>query len=231
MNAEVEHQDVRGWFISLEGPEGGGKSTQARRLADWLRAAGHEVVSVREPGGTPVGEAIRGILQHDTAGEAPVPAAETLLFEASRAQLAAGVIAPALAAGRTVVCDRYADSTTAYQGYGRGFDIERLLALHEFAVNGVTPDLTVLVDVPVAVGFARLQARCRESGQGFDRMECEDLAFHERVRNGYLALAQRFPDRIRVVDGAGELERVTAAVRDEVARLLAGAGPGEHRDG
>ena len=211
----------RGRFISFEGPEGSGKSTQARRLVEWLTAAGQAVTAVREPGGTPLGEAIRQILQHDAAGEAPVAAAETLLFEASRAQLAATVIGPALADGGIVVCDRYADSTTAYQGYGRGFDIERILTLHDFAVNGLYPDLTVLIDVPPETGFARLRERAHESGAGLDRMECEAQAFHVRVRDGFLALAARFPERITVVDGTAGIETVTACVREAVVALLA----------
>jgi len=211
----------RGRFISFEGPEGSGKSTQARGLTEWLTAAGHAVTAVREPGGSPVGEAIRQLLQHDAAGEAPVAAAETLLFEASRAQLAATVIGPALTAGRIVVCDRYADSTTAYQGYGRGFDIERILMLHEFAVDGLYPDLTLLIDVPPETGFARLRERSRASGAELDRMEREDRAFHVRVRDGFLSLAARFPERITVVDGTAGIEVVTARVREAVTALLA----------
>lgn len=187
---------MRGKFITFEGPEGGGKTTHARRLVERLQAAGLTVLYTREPGGTPTGEAIRGILQHDHAGEAICPETEVLLFAASRAQLVRHIIQPALEHGEWVVCDRFADSTTAYQGYGRGFPVEQMIAINDFAINGAQPDLTILLDLPVSDGFARLQQR----GGVKDRIEREALEFHERVRAGYLELARRWPERFRIVD-------------------------------
>ncbi|MBI3986873.1 MAG: dTMP kinase, partial [Lentisphaerae bacterium] len=176
----------RGLFITLEGPEGCGKSTQAPLLVARLRGTGYEVVCVREPGGTATGEAIRHILQHHESGEAVCPEAELLLFLASRAQLVRQVIRPALNRGACVVCDRFADSTTAYQGYGRGLDVEQAIALNEFAVQGVMPDLTVLLDVDIGTGFRRLEKRNRERKVRRDRIERAARTFHERVRRGYL---------------------------------------------
>jgi len=198
-----------GKFITFEGPEGGGKSTQLRRLAAALEQAGRRIVCTREPGGTPAGEAIRDILQHDKAGGPICPAAEALLFAASRAQLVRQVIRPALARGDWVLCDRFADSTTAYQGYGRGLPLAQVLAINAFALDGTLPDLTILLDLPVGDGLARL---ARRAGGAKDRIEREALAFHERVRNGYLELARRWPERFRVVSAAADADAVAAAV-------------------
>jgi dTMP kinase len=205
---------MRGKFITFEGPEGGGKTTQAKRLVARLQAAGHQVVYTREPGGTPTGEAIRDILQHNKAGEAPCSETEVLLFAASRAQLVRHVIIPALERGEWVVCDRFADSTTAYQGYGRGFSVEQMIAINAFAIDGAQPDLTILLDLPVSDGFARLQQR----GGQKDRIESEALDFHERVRAGYLELAKRWPERFRIVDPRGALESVAEAIWNLVQR-------------
>ena len=202
----------RGRFLTFEGPEGGGKSTQIRRLAERLERAGHSVLTTREPGGTPTGEAIRGILQHDHAGEAICPATELLLFEASRAQLVQHVILPALNRGTWVLCDRFIDSTTAYQGYGRGFDLERIIDINAFAVGDCMPDLTVLIDVEVATGQIRLASRNAQQQTVHDRFEREQQAFHERVRAGYLALARRWPERVRVVSGARREDEVAEDV-------------------
>jgi dTMP kinase len=199
----------RGKFITFEGPEGGGKTTQAKRLLARLTGEGHEVIYTREPGGTPTGEAIREILQYDKAGEPLCDEAEVLLFSASRAQLVRTVIIPALERGTHVICDRFADSTTVYQGYGRGFDIEQMLAINNFAIKGAIPDLTLLMDVDVSIGFERIASRQRELFQKSDRIEREARAFHERVRNGYLELAARWPERFRKVNAmreAGEVE-------------------------
>ena len=202
----------RGRFITLEGPEGGGKTTQARRLVARLEARGRRVIYTREPGGTKTGEAIRDILQHDHAGEPVTPEAEVLLFSASRAQLVRQVIRPALERGIWVVCDRFADSTTAYQGYGRGFPVETLLGLNAFAIGPAVPDLTFLLDVQVAAGFDRLAGRHAAQGGGPDRMEREARAFHERVRAGYLELARRWPERFRVVDAGLPADDVEARI-------------------
>ena len=188
-----------GRFISFEGPEGGGKSTQARLLAERLqRECGITVRFTREPGGTATGELIRNILQHDAAGEPLCPAAEVLLFCASRAQLCHDVLGPALARGEWVVCDRFTDSTLAYQGYGRGFDIDALRTFNAFATGPVVPELTLLLDVPAEAGLERVTRRT--PGGERDRIESETLDFHRRLREGYLALAGREPDRFAVVE-------------------------------
>jgi dTMP kinase len=211
---------MRGVFITFEGPEGCGKSTQVALLEERLRAAGYtDIVRTREPGGTPAGEAIRGILQHDTAGADICAEAETLLFEASRAQLVQRVIRPALERGAIVLCDRFADSTTAYQGYGRGFDIETLLQLHEFAVNGTWPSLTLLLDIDVEEGFQRLQKR-NGGVTVLDRMERESRAFHERVMEGFREMAARWPDRFCRIDAAGDKTAVHSRIWSAVEGKL-----------
>jgi len=202
----------RGKFITLEGPEGSGKSTHARLLVAQLQAGGHSVITTREPGGTPVGEVVRHLLQHDTGGEGMAAEAELFLFMASRAQLVRQIIAPALADGVCVVCDRFADSTTAYQGYARGCDVETILTLNDLATGGLAPDLTILLDVDVKAGFERLRHRNLRHGVKKDRIEREKLCFHERVRSGYLELARRWPQRIRVVDAARDEDAVQADI-------------------
>ena len=208
---------MTGVFITFEGPEGGGKSTQIGQLADFLRGQGREVVLAREPGGTPAGEVVRNLLQHDTAGENLCAAAETLLFSASRAQLVHEVIAPALARGAIVLCDRFADSTTAYQGYGRGFDPEILSHLHAFALGKYWPHATILLDVPVEVGFARIRSRATGGGVTLDRMEREAQDFHTRVAEGFRTLASRYPDRFHVVDATQPPDEVQVTIRRALA--------------
>lgn len=209
-----------GRFITFEGPEGGGKTTQAKRLLARLRAEGRDVLYTREPGGTPTGEAIREILQHDKTGEPICDQAEVFLFAASRAQLVRTVILPALDRGAIVVCDRFADSTTAYQGYGRGFPVEQMLAINAFAINGAEPDVTLLLDVPISLGFERVTGRQRELFEHADRIEREAHAFHERVRNGYLELAQRWPERFRRVDATRAPDEVEAMIWEIVKGVL-----------
>ncbi len=201
-----------GWFVSLEGPEGSGKTTHARAIADAGRAAGLDVVLAREPGGTPIGEAIRTILLDSRAAEVD-PRAEALLFNAARAELVADVIAPALRRGALVVCARFADSTAAYQGHGRGLEVGALREVERFATGGLRPDLTVLLDLPVTVGLARKTA---DEGTRFEAL---DRAFHERVRAGFLALARLEPDRFAIVDASAGLHEVRVAVLDALARL------------
>lgn len=211
---------MRGTFITFEGPEGSGKSTHVARLAERLRGCGLEVVCAREPGGTPTGEMIRGILQHDRTGEPIVPEAEVLLFAASRAQLVGRVLRPALERGAWVLCDRFADSTTAYQGMGRGLGMDRMIEISSFALGGIAPDLTLLLDVDVASGLARMRRRNTEQGVAGDRFEREAREFHERVREGYLALARRFPGRIRTIDATREPEAVAGDVWRMVQPLV-----------
>ncbi len=211
----------RGRFITLEGPEGGGKTTQARRLISRLQKEGREVLYTREPGGTKTGEIIREILQHDKAGEPLTAEAEVFLFAASRAQLVRQVIQPALERGVVVVSDRFVDSTSAYQGFGRGFPLEKILAINDFAVGTAVPDLTLLLDVPIELSFKRLAMRQQQSFDQSDRIEREERAFHERVRNGYLELAGRWPERIRRVDAARPMDEVEQDVWELVRHVLA----------
>lgn len=202
---------MTGLFITLEGPDGSGKTSQARALAGWLEELGYPLLATREPGGTRIGEAIRDLL-HDCAYVEMVPQAEILLYSASRAQLVGEVILPALQRGCIVLCDRYFDSTYAYQGYGRGLSLDALRAITAFATRGVIPDLTLYLDVPPEVG---LQRRAH-SGEALNRLDREALAFHQRVRAGYLELAQAEPARWRVIDATGSLDAVQAALRAQV---------------
>jgi len=211
---------MRGVFITFEGPEGSGKSTHAAVLADALKGTGREVVSVREPGGTATGEAIRHILQHDSAGEPIFPETETLLFAACRAQLVHQVILPALARGSDVISDRFADSTTAYQGYGRGLGVDKMLGVNSFAMDGAEPDLTLLLDIPVEVGLERILKRNRAAGKGLDRMEREGASFHAKVRDGYLGMAQRWSERFRVIRSDRPQATVAGEIWSEVQELL-----------
>ncbi len=201
-----------GKFITLEGPEGSGKSTQAKMMIHHLAERGIEAMYTREPGGTALGEAIRNILQHDAAGEAPCERAELLLFEASRNQLVEKVIRPALEKGTWVICDRFIDSTTAYQGFARGLPIEEVQAINRFTINDVSPDLTLLLDLEVEIGFERIAQRFLELGESADRFEQEDCSFHERVRQGYLKLAEEEPNRFKIVDASQEPDAVSEQI-------------------
>lgn len=214
---------MKGVFITFEGPEGGGKSTHVAGLARRLRDLGYDVVTTREPGGTPAGEAIRDVIQHDKRSENLSPATETLLFLASRAQLVQTVILPALKKGCCVISDRFADSTIAYQGYGRGMDVQSLFRLNKFATGAAVPDLTLLLDLDVKRGFMRLQERNRKNNARHDRIERESLLFHEKVRRGYLKLAEKWPGRFRIVDAGQSMKQVEesiwAVVRKRLGRL------------
>ncbi|MEI6167666.1 MAG: dTMP kinase [bacterium] len=202
----------KGKFITFEGPEGGGKSTHIKRLAERLKELGHEVLLTREPGGTPTGETIRGILQHEQSGENICPETELLLFEASRAQLVRTVILPALQRGTWVLCDRFIDSTTAYQGYGRGFDLETIGFLNTYAVGPCVPDLTLVMDVDMKTSRERLLQRNLAQNTTSDRIEREAIEFHERVHHGFLELAKRSPERIKVVNAMREQDAVAADI-------------------
>lgn len=205
----------RGLLITLEGIDGAGKSTQARALADSLGQRGHRVVTTYEPGATPLGTALRQLLLD---GEVPLSGdAELLLFLADRADHVHEVIEPALAAGKIVLCDRFVDSTLAYQGYGRQADLGRVARWNTESSSGLTPDLTILLDCPVDVGARRRQ-------RATDRYQRRDSDYHERVRQGFLALAAAEPARIRVIDAAVELAELTTAVRDTALAWVAERG-------
>ena len=208
---------ARGRFITLEGPEGSGKTTAARHLAAWLRDRGVATVLTHEPGGTPLGDEIRRIVLHarDMSDDLD-PRADALLFAAGRAQHVARVIRPALERGDWVVCARYIDSTLAYQGAGYGNDMTELRTLQDFATAGLRPDLTLLLDVPVEVGLERTRRRAE-----WNRFEdTEEVTFFEAVREAYLRFAGDEPDRFRIVDGSASVDEADAAIRSAVEPLL-----------
>jgi dTMP kinase len=211
---------VRGRFITFEGPEGSGKSTQAKRLATGLQEAGYDVIQSREPGGTRTGEMIRDILQHDAAEENLCPETEVLLFASSRAQLAGAIINPAIEAGTWVVCDRFMDSTLAYQGYGRGFDVDKMIQINAFAVGECVPDVTFLLDIDVGTSLERMQLRSQANHHDLDRFEREDRCFHEAVRTGYLQLAKRWPDRFCILDSRTPENDVADEIWNRVEMLI-----------
>jgi len=200
---------ANGLLVTLEGGEGSGKTTQASALAKHLEERGHPVCFTREPGGTELGLAVVRLLRESEGGLTLTPLAELLLFEADRAQHVSEVIRPALAAGKTVICDRFTDSSLAYQGYGRGLGLDLIRRLNDEATGGLIPDLTLLLDVPPEVGLSREGAQLDVTGR-------ESLEFHERVREGFLALARGEPERFVVIDATlpeGEVsERALAAV-------------------
>jgi len=210
----------KGLFISFEGSEGCGKSTQIARLATRIRDSGREVITLREPGGTPIGEQIRNLIQYDEAGKAMTPEAEILLFAASRAQLVREVIRPALQRDAVVLCDRFLDSTTVYQGVARALAQEEVQAINGFAVGETLPHLTILLDLDAAEGRRRAAGRKGPK----DRMEQEDEGFYESVRQGYLELARAYPGRIAViaaVGGEGEVEAsITTVLRERCHGLF-----------
>lgn len=210
---------MKGKFITLEGIEGSGKSTQIALLANYLQSLGMPLVLTREPGGTPIGDEIRKILL-DPANTTLDPRAELLLYAASRAQHLKEIIMPHLEKG-VVLCDRFADATLAYQGYGRGLDIDLIRRLDTIVCAGLRPDLTILLDIDAATGVER--ARGRNSSRGLDRearFENEAIAFHERVRQGYLTLARAEPDRIRIVEASRPMDAIQAEIRKIVAKEL-----------
>ena len=206
-----------GKLISFEGSEGSGKSTQITRLAEHLQQAGREVIATREPGGTELGERIRDTLLHKDEGQGICPEAELLLFAAARAQLVRTVIMPALKRGAIVVSDRYLDSSTVYQGAARNLAAGPVAAVNAFAVGEVMPHLTVVIDVPTEVSLARVRAR---SAGRPDRIEREDAAFFQKVRDAYLQLGRDWPQRVMVVDGTRAPDALEQQIWAEVQKRL-----------
>uniref|UniRef100_A0A831U012 Thymidylate kinase n=1 Tax=Geobacter metallireducens TaxID=28232 RepID=A0A831U012_GEOME len=209
-----------GFFITFEGIEGCGKSTQVRLAAEHLSHAGYEVVATREPGGCPIADAIRAILL-DARNNAMVPMTELLLYAAARSQHVAEVIEPALAAGKVVLCDRFTDSTLCYQGFGRKLDRELIARLNTLAAGAIRPDLTLLMDCPVETGLARAMARINAGNAAREeRFEQESLLFHERIREGFLSLAAAEPARFVVLDGSRGIEETAALVMKAILPRL-----------
>lgn len=197
-------------FITLEGPEGSGKSTQIRRLAKRLEAMGYPVITTREPGGTPIGDQIRHVLVRLENNELH-PRTEILLFLAARAQLVEQLIKPALQDGKIILCDRYGDSTLAYQGYGHGLDLEQLRQMLDFATDHLKPDLTILMDLDVKTGLMRKKAE-----DEWNRLDAYEVLFHERVREGYLNLAHEEPERWQIVDASQGID----AVQEDLFQII-----------
>lgn len=208
-------------FITFEGGEGAGKTIQARAAAEYLRSRGREVAETREPGATAVGRRIRAILLDPEVSDLDFRA-ELLLYMADRAQHIHTVIRPALDAGRIVLCDRYLDATLAYQGYARGLEVDLIRALHRQVLDDLQPDATFLLDLPPEIGLERAWSAVSDGGRDRSetRFEAETLAFHRRVRDGYLDLARRFPDRFRVIDAQPDEARVREAVQRALNEIL-----------
>jgi dTMP kinase len=203
-------------FVTFEGPEGCGKSTQLRHLSAFLKERGYDVLTTREPGGTPIGDRVRAILL-DPKHVEMTPQTEFLLFSAARAQHVAQVIRPHLARGGIVLCDRYADSSLAYQGYGHQLALEVMGTISTFATGGLAPDLVLYLDLPVEMGLRR---KAGGSGDAWNRMEQKEVAYHHRVHAGYLAMAAADPDRWQVVDATRSLAAVQSTVRDVILERI-----------
>ena len=207
----------RGLLISFEGSEGSGKTTQISRLAMLLNDAGYETIVTREPGGTEIGEQVRYLLKHHNVDEQMFPETELLLFAASRAQLVREVILPAVEEGKVVLCDRFLDSTTVYQGVARRVNEDPVRIINDFAVGNFMPDLTIVLDVPAEVGMQRIKTRASDLP---DRMEQENIGFYKLVREGYLVLAKSLPERFAVFDGTKDVMELEAEIWDEVSQRL-----------
>ena len=207
-------QQRHGLFVTLEGIEGSGKSTQIRHLAEVLTQAGHHVLQTREPGGTMIAEAIRQILLTPSSHELVTPRTEALLILAARCQHVTHLIMPALRQGSVVLCDRFSDSTFAYQGFARGLDLQWLRKANEVATGGLTPDLTMVLDLPVSVGLARR----RKNPEQQNRLDRETERFHRKVRRGFLVLAAEEPSRMKII----KTNRPAQVVRDELTEIVLG---------
>ena len=203
----------KGIFITFEGPEGCGKTTQSKLLYDYLRNGPRGCAYTREPGGTKVGELVRKVILHSKDINM-TSATELFLFEACRSQIVEEVISPALAKGKIVICDRYKDATLAYQGYAGGIGLELIRSLNDIATGSLEPDLTILLDVETSTGLKRAKSK------GADRMEKKDVAYHRKVRSGYLTLAGLYPNRIKVIKVRDTIDKTQKLVRQEVGRVI-----------
>ncbi len=217
------NRTIPGRFITLEGGEGSGKSTQARLIRDWLAAEGHPVLLTSEPGGTEIGQALRQVLMANQNTDM-VPETELLLYIADRAQHVRARILPALAEGHIVISDRYHDSSVAYQHYARGVPMATLDFLFHELAGGLVPDLTIVMDLPIPVAMERIQRRSVTDPDSVSRFEEEALAFHERVRDGFHRIAASDPDRVKLVDGHRDQQDVFASVRQLIQGILPAAG-------
>ena len=207
-------------FITFEGPDGSGKTTQLHSLQGYLAKAGYPLLVLREPGGTSIGDQIRKVL-HDPGNSSMDPRAEVLLYSASRAQLTGEVILPALRSGKVVLCDRFAESTMAYQGYGHKFDLDKLRAITAFATGGIRPDLIIYLDIQAEEGLQR-KIRSFQAGQGeWNRMDQKEIEFHRRAREGYLTMAAAEPERWFVLDGMLPVDVLQRSIRHQVEGMLA----------
>jgi len=203
--------NATGRFITFEGGEGAGKTTQIKFLADHLREQGHDVLTTREPGGTPEAEKIRELLVQQDGGNWD-PLSECLLFFTARRMHVETLIKPALAAGKTVISDRFFDSTIAYQGYGHGFDLDLIAHVQKISIGDFKPDLTFLLDLPVEDGLRRSQKRLSDAGSNEDKFENLDLAFHQRLRDGFLKMAQLDTARFRIIDAKNSIEEIRKSI-------------------
>jgi dTMP kinase len=214
---------VTGFFISFEGPDGSGKTSQVKRLAEVLRQSGYDVVVTREPGGTRIGDRLREILLSPDNSEMD-DRTEVLLYAASRAQHVHEIIVPALERGAVVICDRYIDASVAYQGYGLGEDPAEVEAMSRYASGGLQPGRTYLLDVSVKVSRSRLLKRAGEfSGSGLDRIEMKDMDYHERVREAFLLIARKNPERVKLIDADRSEEEIAEEIASDCVSLLAQA--------
>lgn len=209
-------RNIKGLFITFEGPDGSGKSTQINRLYNYLKGLGKECILTREPGGTEIGEKMREILKDNSLNNVISLETEVLLLQVARAQHVHEIIKPALQKGIVVLCDRYSDSSVAYQGVARGVGVKIIKFLNKFSTSGITPDLTILLDIPVKKGLHRSSTRQPER----DRWELQKRDFHEKVRKAYLKLARQFPGRIKVVSADNEIEKVHGKIIKIVKKTL-----------
>lgn len=203
---------MKGKFITIEGPDGAGKTTQLKKICEYLTSGGKKVLVTREPGGTSLGERLREVLL-SPAGESPVPEAEALIYAASRAQLIKNVISPALSKGTYVLCDRFVDSSLAYQGWARGLGIREILEINRWFMGEVWPDITILLDIDPQISLKRLE-------RAKDRLERETYGFHKKVREGFLKVQEMFPERIRLIDASGSPEEVFDKIVECIRKIL-----------